>query len=347
MDRVQTSPERVAAVLYAAEDLRIESVPTPRPGPREVLVQIRAVGVCGSDIHYFEDGRIGEFVVREPMILGHECAGVVAALGPGATRHSIGERVCLEPGVPCRQCHECATGRYNLCKQIRFFATPPIDGALATFVTIHEDFAFALPDGLSDEAGALIEPLSVGLWANWKAGVTAGDSVLVTGAGPIGLMAIQAARALGAARILVTDINAARLEVARRLGASETLNVAEQDMSRTSLEATVLIECSGSAAALAEGVRALRPAGRAVIVGVQPTSMTPFPLGLAQSREIVITGTFRYANTYPAAINLAASGKVQLEALVTNRFRLEESEAALRCSHSDPTSIKSMIVIGI
>src|SRR6476469_4004604 len=190
-----------AAVLTGPGRIVVEDRPVPEPGPREVLVEISAVGVCGSDVHYFEHGRIGDFVFEAPLVLGHESAGRVAALGEGVTRHAVGDRVTLEPGVPCGRCRECRAGRYNLCPDVVFFATPPVDGAFTNHVAIHEDFAFALPDELSDEAGALMEPLSVGIWACRKAGVGLGDRVLVTGAGPIGLLAAQVARAAGASRV--------------------------------------------------------------------------------------------------------------------------------------------------
>src|SRR5918992_5461620 len=212
-----------AAVMHGTHDVRLEDVPVPQPGPKEVLVEIRAVGVCGSDVHYYEEGRIGSFVVDEPLILGHESMGTVVALGKGATKHEVGERVALEPGVPDMTCRECRAGRYNLCPNVRFFATPPIDGAFANYVAIHEDFAFTLPDSVSDEAGALMEPLSVGVWACQKANVSAGDRVLVTGAGPIGLLAAQCARAFGATQITVTDVNPHRLEMASRTAATRVV----------------------------------------------------------------------------------------------------------------------------
>ena len=203
-----------AAVLHAPGEIRIEERERPEPGPREVLVQITAVGVCGSDVHYYEHGRIGPFIVEAPLMLGHESAGRVVELGEGVTKHAVGDRVTLEPGVPCGRCRECRAGRYNLCADVVFFATPPVDGAFAEFVPIHEDFAFALPDELSDEEGALMEPLSVGVWACQKAGVSAGDRVLVTGAGPIGQLAMQCARAFGATEVTVSDVNPHRLELA-------------------------------------------------------------------------------------------------------------------------------------
>src|SRR5207302_6114093 len=188
----------VVAALHGPRDVRLETRELPSVGERDVLVEVRTVGVCGSDVHYYEHGRIGPFVVEQPLVLGHDVSGVVVDRGPRATKHPLGRRVALEPGIPCGRCAECREGRYNLCRDVRFFATPPIDGAFARYVAIHEDFAFALPDELSDDAGALLEPLAAGVWACRKAGVGLGDRVLVTGAGPIGNLALQVARAAGA-----------------------------------------------------------------------------------------------------------------------------------------------------
>lgn len=310
-----------------------------------MLVEVKAVGVCGSDVHYYEEGRIGDYVVREPLILGHESAGVIVGLGDKVTKHSLGERVTLEPGVPDMVCRECRAGRYNLCPNVRFFATPPIDGAFRNYVTIHEDFAFVLPDDLSDEVGALMEPLSVGIWACWKANVTAGDRVLVTGAGPIGLLAMQVAQALGAAEATVTDVSPERLELAEKTGATHTVNVSEESLEEAGVEANVLIECSGNQRALDDGVRTLLPAGIAVVVGMGPDEIR-VPLSYIQPREITMTGTFRYANTYPAAIGLAANGRVDLESIITSHYGLREAEAALQASKRDPSNVKPMVIPG-
>lgn len=332
-----------AAVMHDTHDVRIEERPVPEPGPHEVLVEIKAVGVCGSDVHYYEEGRVGDFVVREPLILGHESAGVIVELGDEVTKHTTGERVALEPGVPDMVCHECRAGRYNLCPNVRFFATPPIDGAFTNYVTIHEDFAFALPDSMSDEVGALMEPLSVGLWACWKGDVTAGDQVLVTGAGPIGLLAMQVARALGAKEVAVTDVSSERLELAARTGATRTLNVLEESLEDSGIEANVLLECSGNPQALDDGIRRLRPAGKAVVVGMGPDEVS-LPLGYIQPREITLTGTFRYANTYPAAIGLAANGQVDLETIITSHYGLQDTEEALQASKNNPADVKPMVI---
>jgi L-iditol 2-dehydrogenase len=336
--------ENKAAVMHGTHDVRLEDVPFPEPGPNEVLVEIQAVGVCGSDVHYYEEGRIGSFVVREPLILGHESMGMVVALGEEATKHKVGERVTLEPGVPDGTCRECRAGRYNLCPNVRFFATPPIDGAFTNYVSINEDFAFHLPDNLSNNAGALMEPLSVGIWACKKGRVTAGDHVLVTGAGPIGLLAMQVAFAQGATEVTVTDVADQRLEIARNLGATRALNVAEEPLDETGLEADVLIECSGNERALGDGIRCVRPAGLAVVVGMGPNEETSVPLAFIQTSEITLTGTFRYANTYPTAIDLAATGKVDLDAMVTSHYGLGETEKALQASGKDPANVKPMVI---
>ena len=327
------------AVLMRPGEIAIEQRPVPTPGPREVLVEVSSVGVCGSDVHWYEHGRIGDLVVRAPLVLGHECAGRVAGVGDSVAKHAIGDRVCLEPGVPCGRCRECRAGRYNLCVDVAFFATPPIDGAFAQFVTIHEDFAFALPDAMSDDVGALMEPLSVGIWACRKAAISAGDRVLVTGAGPIGLLTMQVAKAFGATDVAISDVNEHRLAAAERMGATRVLRAGHDP----SGEVDALIECSGHPAALVAGIEALRPAGTAVLVGMGPKPTTEIPLSLIQNRELWLTGTFRYANTYPTALALAAAGRVDVAALITAHYDLEDTEAALCAGREDTASIKVMV----
>jgi L-iditol 2-dehydrogenase len=232
-----------------------------------------------------------------------------------------------------------AAGRYNLCPDVVFFATPPVDGAFADYAVIHEDFAFALPDSLSDDVGALMEPLSVAIWACRKAGVTAGDRVLVTGAGPIGLLVMQVAVAFGATQVEISDVNETRLALAARTGATRTLVSGRDEPSI----ADVLIECSGHPAAVAAGIGAVRPAGVAVLVGLGPHETGELPLAKIQTQEIWVTGTFRYANTYPTAIALAANGRVDLEAIITGHYELDSTEDALRIGREDPGSVKVMI----
>jgi L-iditol 2-dehydrogenase len=331
-----------AAVLHGVGKIALEERLRPEPGPREVLVRVASVGTCGSDVHYYDHGRIGDFVVESPLVLGHEPSGTVVAAGPGADRHRTGARVSLEPGVPDFTCPQCRAGRYNLCPQMRFFGTPPIDGAFCEYVVLHEEFAYPVPDGLSDDAAALIEPLSVAVWACHKARVGPGARVLVTGAGPVGLLCLQAARAFGASDVVVTDVNPDRLRTARDLGAQEALDVRENPLSEAGVEPDVLLECSGHPAAIGEAIRAVRRAGRVVLVGMGGDEI-PLPLAHLQTRELEVTGTFRYANTWPAAIALAASGRVELDDLVSARYGLADVEQALTAGVRDPASIKVVV----
>ncbi|MEV6492111.1 NAD(P)-dependent alcohol dehydrogenase, partial [Actinoplanes sp. NPDC051633] len=324
----------LAAVLHAAGDLRIEERPMPSPGPGEVIVEIRSVGICGSDVHYFEHGRIGEHVVREPMVLGHEASGVI--VDAGATSRPVGQRVAVEPGVPCGRCSECRHGAYNLCPDVVFFATPPVDGALARYVAVNEAFAHPVPDSMSDDAAAMIEPLSVGLWAARKAAVGLGSRVLVTGAGPVGVLAALAARVAGATWVGLVDVLPARLEAAAGFGVDEVID-GRTGPDYAARRADVLLECSGAQPMMMEGIKALRPRGRAVLVGMGAAAEQPLPTSAIQNRELTITGTFRYAHTYPDAIDLVTAGRIDVDALVGARLPLAESEAALRMRHTDPS----------
>jgi L-iditol 2-dehydrogenase len=331
-----------AAVLRGPGDVVLEDRPVPSAGPGEVVVRIRSVGVCGSDTHYYDHGRIGSFVVEAPLVLGHEAAGEVADVGPGVSDVAVGQRVSVEPGVPDMSCRQCLAGRYNLCPNMRFFATPPIDGAFAEYVVVHEAFAHPVPDSIGDDAAALLEPLSVGVWACVKGHVTAGSRVLVTGAGPIGLVAVQTALAFGATEVIVSDVNPARLALATELGATDTVDVRETSVADLDRPPEVLLECSGHPPAIGEAIRALDRAGRAVLVGMGGDEV-PLPLSVVQERELEVTGTFRYANTWPTAIALVASGRVDLDRLITGTYRLDQAEEALTAGRRDPQSVKVVI----
>ncbi|WP_308123789.1 NAD(P)-dependent alcohol dehydrogenase [Modestobacter marinus] len=330
------------SVLRGVGDVVVEERPVPEAGPGQVVVRVASVGVCGSDVHYYEHGRIGQYVVESPLVLGHEAAGEVVDVGPGVTSPAVGQRVSVEPGVPDLECEQCLAGRYNLCPNMRFFATPPIDGAFAEYVVVHAAFAHPVPDGISDDAAALLEPLSVGIWACRKGGVSAGSRVLITGAGPIGLVSVQAARAFGATDITVSDVNPARLALARDLGATEVVDARTASVLDLPRRPEVLLECSGNAAATVQGIRALAPAGRAVLVGMGGDEL-PLPLSVVQERELEVTGTFRYAGTWPTAIALVAAGRIDLDRLVTGSYALGEAEDALTASRRDPQSVKVVV----
>jgi L-iditol 2-dehydrogenase len=331
-----------AAVLRRPGEVVVEERPEPQPGPGQVAVQVRSVGVCGSDTHYFEHGRIGRFVVEAPLVLGHEAAGEVTGLGPGVSRVALGQRVSIEPGVPDFTCPQCLAGRYNLCPGMRFFATPPIDGALAERVVVHEAFAHPVPEQVGDDAAALLEPLSVALWACRKGRVTSGTRVLVTGAGPIGLLCVQVALACGATEVAVSDVNPERLAVAKELGATEVVDARDRGLAGLEQPPEVLLECSGHPPAIGDALRALDRAGRAVLVGMGGEEI-PLPLSAVQERELEVVGTFRYANTWPTAIALAASGRVDLERLVTGTYRLDQTADALTAGRRSQQAIKAVV----
>jgi L-iditol 2-dehydrogenase len=276
------------------------------------------------------------------MVLGHEASGEVVGVGGSVTRLAVGQRVSVEPGVPDFECRQCLAGRYNLCENMRFYATPPIDGAFAELVTVHEQFAHPVPDELSDDAAALLEPLSVGLWACRKGSVRPGSRVLVTGAGPVGLVAMQTALASGAASVTVTDVNPHRLALARELGATRAVDVRETPLPEAGVEVDVLLECSGHPAATAEALLAVAPAGTVVLVGMGGDQAS-LPVSRIQERELTLTGTFRYAHTWPAAIALAATGRVQLDRLVTGYYGLDEVAAALTVAREDPRTVKPVV----
>jgi L-iditol 2-dehydrogenase len=332
----------LAAVLHGVGDLRIEERPMPVPGPHEVVVAIHSVGICGSDVHYYEHGRIGDFVVDRPMVLGHESSGVI--VDAGDTSRPVGQRVSVEPGVACGVCSYCRRGAYNLCPDVVFLATPPIDGALTSFLAVNEAFAHPVPDSLSDDAAALIEPLSVGLWANRKGGTSLGSRVLVTGAGPIGVLCALTARAAGAGWVGLADVHPARLAAAAAFGLDEVID-ARTGVDYATFGPDVLLECSGAPPVVGAGIKALRPLGRAVLVGMGPAAEQTLPVAAIQNRELTVTGTFRYAHTYPDAIALVASGRIDLDALVGARLPLAESEAGLKMGHTDPAVLKTVVTL--
>lgn len=331
-----------ASVLHGVGDVRIEEVDVPILEAEQVLIEIAAVGVCGSDVHYFDHGRIGDFVVASPMILGHEASGTITAVGTAVDLSRVGERVSIEPQRSCRSCEQCKRGRYNLCPNIEFYATPPIDGAFAKFAAIEQDFAHPIPDSVTFEAAALCEPLSVGIWANRKAQVTLGTSVLIAGAGPIGILIAQTARAFGAARIVVSDPAPERRAIARRFGATEVL---DPTVNRVALEPVdVFIDASGNGRAVSDGILNVKRAGRVVLVGMGAPSME-LPVGRIQNYEILVTGVFRYANTWPEAIDLVDRGVVDLDNMVSGRFELNDVEEALDSAKS-PSTIKTLVFPG-
>jgi len=330
--------------------LRCAEIPEPRPKAGEALVRLKACGICGSDVHYYEAGRIGSYVVTGPLILGHECSGEVVEVGPGVTRIAAGDRVAVEPGVPCGRCEWCRGGRYNLCPDVVFLATPPVHGAFRDLIAHRADFLFKLPPELDYEQGAMIEPLAVGVYAASRANLAFGDTVAVLGTGPIGVLTLQAARARGAGRIFAVDISGPRLELARRLGADETINAATTSPVDAIRELTsgvgvdVCFETAGAVATTQLTVQLCRRGGKVILVGLPPADEIPFPIVAAIAKEIDFLTIFRYANIFPKAISLVASGRVRLEELVTRRFRFGDIREAFEfAAAKSPTTMKVMV----
>ncbi|KAI4829790.1 hypothetical protein CgunFtcFv8_020728 [Champsocephalus gunnari] len=325
--------ENLSVVLHAKGDLRLENRPIPEPGPNEVLLQMHSVGICGSDVHYWQNGRIGDFVLTKPMVLGHEAAGRVMKVGSEVKHLKVGDRVAIEPGVPREMDELFKNGRYNLSPTIFFCATPPDDGNLCQYYKHSANFCYKLPENVTFEEGALIEPLSVGIHACRRAGVTLGTTVLICGAGPIGLVCLLVAKAMGASQVVITDLAPERLTMAKELGADFQLTVKRGDAPQQLAESVeeklgaqphVTIECSGVESSIQTAIYATRPGGVVTLVGLG-AEMANIPLIHAAVREVDIRGVFRYCNTWPMAVAMLASGKVNVKPLVTHRFPLEQA----------------------
>lgn len=339
-----------AAVLHAAHDLRVEEVPVPPVGPEDVLVRIRACGLCASDVHYFEAGRIGRYVVDAPMIVGHEAAGDIVAVGEEVSSSRVGERVAIEPGVTCGRCRYCKSGRYNLCPDVRFYATPPVDGAMAEYAIIRADFAHRVPDGMMYEHAALVEPISVGIHAARLTGIRPGTTALVLGAGPIGLLAVVAARHAGAEQVIASDVYTRRLEVALALGASAAVDARAQDLRQVVASLTrgegvdVLLDTSGNRSALESAPDLMRRGGAIAVIGLPEDDAVSYRMNTVVDKELAVRGIFRYANTFPAGIGLIASQQYPVEAIITQCLPLKQANEALELVlHQKDQQIKVIV----
>ncbi|XP_055314913.1 sorbitol dehydrogenase-like isoform X5 [Sitodiplosis mosellana] len=330
------SSDNLTAILYGIEDIRLEQRPIPNIKDDQVLLRMDSIGICGSDVHYLVHGRIGEFILQKPMVMGHESSGVVHKVGKSVTHLKVGDRVAIEPGVPCRYCENCKQGKYNLCPGMIFCATPPVDGNLTRYYAHAADFCFKLPDHVTMEEGSLLEPLSVGIHACRRANIGLGTKVLILGAGPIGLSVLISALSMGAGGIIITDILDERLKLAKELGATHTLIVSrdlkEEDLVKKvhdilGTAPDVSIDCSGLEATNRLALLATKSAGCVVIVGCGPPDVK-IPLISALTREIDIRGVFRYCNDYPAALALVSSGKINVKKMMTHHFDMEETKKA-------------------
>lgn len=311
-------------------------------GPRDVRIKLHTVGICGSDVHYYTHGRIGPFVVREPMILGHEASGTVIEIGSEVTTLKPGDRVCMEPGIPDPNSRAARLGMYNIDPAVRFWATPPVHGILRPTCVHPEAFTFKLPDSVSFAEAAMVEPLAVGIHAATKARIRPGDNAVVMGAGPIGLVTALSALAGGCARVFVSDIAQPKLDIATSLSPAITpINVAHEDLAACIRAATdgwgaeVVFEATGSPRAAAGVFEPLAPGGCVVMIGGQPDPIA-YDAGAAMVREARVENIFRYAHAFPRCVNMIASGAIDVKPLITRTFDFNESVRAFEIAASAP-----------
>jgi len=339
-----------ALVLEKAGKLALRDIDLPNAlGPDDVRISIDTVGVCGSDVHYYTHGKIGHFVVNDPMVLGHEAAGIIAEVGVNVRHLKVGDRVCMEPGIPNMASKASKLGVYNVDPDVQFWATPPVHGCLTPSVVHPAAFTYPIPDHVSFAEGAMVEPFSIGMQAAAKAAIKPGDVAFVTGAGPIGIMVALAALAGGCAKVFIADIVAEKLEVATKYENVEAVLIPRDDPSKVLRDATegwgadIVFECAGAKASIQTALEVVAPAGCVVWVGM-PVDPVPVDIVLAQSKEIRMETVFRYANMYDRAIALLGSGKVDVKPLISETFAFEDSIKAFdRAVEARPEDVKIQI----
>ena len=338
------------AVMLGIGKMGFEERDIPQPKDDEVLVKLEYVGICGSDLHYYESGAIGDYVVKPPFVLGHEPGGTVVEVGKNVTHLKVGDRVALEPGKTCGHCEFCKTGRYNLCPDVVFFATPPVDGVFQEYVAHEAGLCFKLPDNVSTMEGALIEPLAVGFHAARQGGAQAGQVVVVTGAGCIGLVSMMALKAMGVSKVYSVDVMDKRLDKALELGADGVINGSREDAVKKVMELTggmgcdLVIETAGTEITTRQAVQMTKKGATIVLVGYSKTGEIKMPISLALDKELTFKTVFRYRHIYPMAIDAVASGRVNLKGIVTNEFALDDIQEAMDESVNNKADIVKAVV---
>ncbi|KAH7557558.1 hypothetical protein JRO89_XS11G0180700 [Xanthoceras sorbifolium] len=345
--------KNIAAWLLGIKTLKLQPYHLPSLGPQDVKVQIKALGICGSDVHHFKTMRCANFIVKKPMVIGHECAGIIEEVGSEVKSLQVGDRVALEPGISCGRCSHCKNGSYNLCPEMKFFGSPPTNGSLAHKVVHPANLCFKLPDNVSLEEGAMCEPLSVGVHACRRANIGPETNVLIMGSGPIGLVTLLAARAFGAPKIAIADVDVQRLSIAKNLGADETIQVST-DIKDVAAEVIkiqnqmgsgidVSFDCVGFEKTMSTALNATRSGGKVCLIGLAKSEMT-ISLTPAAAREVDVIGIFRYRNTWPLCLDLLRTGKINVKPLITHRFGFSQKdvEDAFETSAHGGTAIKVM-----
>lgn len=341
------------AVMNGIGEMGFTERDVPTPNKDEVLIKLEYVGICGSDLHYYEHGAIGDYVVEPPFVLGHEPGGVVVEVGEDVTDLKVGDKVALEPGKTCGECEFCKKGEYNLCPDVEFFATPPIDGVFQEYVAHDADLAFKLPDNVSTLEGALMEPLAVGFHAAVQGEAQIGQTAVVMGAGCIGLVTMMALKAMGLSEVYVVDILEKRLDKALELGADGVINGKKEDAVKKVKELTggkgcdLAIETAGTEITTRQCIKMTKKGSNIVLVGYSNSGEMTLPMSLALDKELTFKTVFRYRHIYPIAIDAVASGKVDLEGIVTDIFDLDNVQKAMDYSVNNKQDIvKAVIKIG-
>ncbi len=341
------------AVMLGIGKMGFEEREIPQVKEDEVLVKLEYVGICGSDLHYYESGAIGDYVVKPPFVLGHEPGGTVVEVGRNVKHLKAGDRVALEPGKTCGHCEFCKSGRYNLCPDVVFFATPPVDGVFQEYVAHEAELCFKLPDNVSTMEGALIEPLAVGFHAAMQGGARAGQTAVVMGAGCIGLVTMMALKAMGVTKVYTVDIMEKRLQKALELGADGVINAGQADAVEEVRKLTdgkgcdLVIETAGTQATTVQAIRMTKKGAAIVLVGYSKSGEMTLPMSLALDKELTFKTVFRYRHIYPMAIDAVAAGKVNLKGIVTDIFTLDEIQKAMDHSVNNKADIvKAVVRIG-
>ena len=337
------------AILVTPGTMKIQDAPMPEPKDDEVLLKVEYVGICGSDIHGFESGPfIPPKDPNQKIGLGHECGGTVVSVGSKVKKIKVGDRVNIEPGIPCGKCKFCLSGHYNICPDVDFLATQPnYRGALTNYITHPETLTYKLPDNMDTMEGALVEPAAVGMHAAMEADVKPGKKIVILGAGCIGLMTLQACRVMGATEIVVVDMIEKRLNMAKKLGAMETINGGKEDTVARAKEilgdlgADIVFETAGARATAAQTTKLVMRGGRIMIVGTVPGD-TPVNF-LSINREVKIQTVFRYANNYPMTIEAISSGRFDVKSMVTDIYDYKDVQRAFE----ESLSRKSEIIKGV
>ena len=338
-----------AAFIEKPGTIRLEEVPVPECRDHEVLINVKEVGICGSDLHYFEHGRIGDHVIREPHILGHECSGFVVEVGREVRHLRTGDRVAVEPGVPCFACSACRTGHYNLCDSVRFLGAPPCHGAFREYLAHDGRFVYALPDGVSFSQGAMVEPLAVAYHAVRTAGVLPGQTVLIVGCGPIGFSCLEVLQVAGAAAVIVSEPQEHRRRTAEAMGASLVIDPQREDVREAVREATsgrlcdCALEASGTAAGVLQGIESVRRGGSVALIGMGESTMS-MPHAQILKKQASLHGVYRYANAYPPVLSLLEAGRLQGSAWISHRLGLERIQEAMEMSGNGTVDKLKMII---